>query len=221
MDFWDFLERGGISEAWSPDGSQIAFGAYVLDAESTALYVGPRDGSVQQIGSTDVGAVSAQWSPNGEWIAFTSRFSSQPQVWIVRPDGSGLTQLTSGNDGSTSIAPIWSADGLKLAFEGKLGGGSDALDDECRRHRPEAGHPNTSGQGLCRSLRLVASASSLDKPSRASAMADCARLTLEAPPLEGRGCRPLGRDAVGRLRASACGRWARCLREINAGRVPK
>ncbi|MEO6349042.1 MAG: hypothetical protein ABIP53_00115 [Candidatus Limnocylindrales bacterium] len=123
LEFWDFLERGRISEAWSPDGSRIAFGAFVLDADSPGLYVGHADGSgVKQIVSTDIGAVSAQWSPDAEWIAFTTRLRSQPQVWIVRPDGSDLTQLTTGSDGSTSVAPVWSPDGKKILFQRMLAG---------------------------------------------------------------------------------------------------
>jgi Tol biopolymer transport system component len=120
---WDFVERGGISETWSPDGSQIAFGAFVDKEDSTALYVADADGGgIQQIVSTKVGAVTAQWSHDGTWIAFTSRFRSQPQVWVVHPDGTGLTQLTDGADGSTSIAPVWSPEGSKLLFQRKYAG---------------------------------------------------------------------------------------------------
>jgi Tol biopolymer transport system component len=120
---WDYIERGGISEGWSPDGSRIAFGAFVTEADSTALYVVGADGSgLRQIVSTDVGAVTAQWSPDGKWIAFTSRFRSQPQVWVVHPDGGGLAKLTDGSDGSTSIAPVWSPDSSKLLFQRKQAG---------------------------------------------------------------------------------------------------
>ena len=119
----DFLERGGISESWAPDGSKIAFGAYVEEADSTALYVVAPDGSgLTQIVPTTVGAVTAQWSPDNNWITFTSRLRSQPQVWVVHPDGSGLTKLTDGADGSTSIAPVWSPDSSKVLFERKQGG---------------------------------------------------------------------------------------------------
>lgn len=119
----DFLERGGISEGWSPDGSQISFAAYVEAADSTALYVVSVDGrGLEQIVPTDVGAVTAQWSPDGNWIAFTSRLRSQPQVWVVHPDGSGLAKLTDSTDGSTSIAPVWSPDSSRLLYEHKMGG---------------------------------------------------------------------------------------------------
>lgn len=54
------------------------------------------------------------WSARGE-IAFT-RFPRSPtggQVWVVRPDGSHLRRLTSGNH-DTTLA--WSPDGATLAF---------------------------------------------------------------------------------------------------------
>jgi hypothetical protein len=123
LEFWDFLERGRISEAWSSDGSRIAFGAYVLAAEASALYVAKGDGTaVRQIVSPDVGAVSVQWSPDGAWIAFTSKLKTLPQVWRVHPDGTDLQRLTDGTGGSTSVAAVWSPDGSKLLFERKQAG---------------------------------------------------------------------------------------------------
>lgn len=55
------------------------------------------------------------FSPNGEWIAFASNRSGPAltgQVWIVRPDGSDLRQVTSGELGHAQ--PAWSADGKSI-----------------------------------------------------------------------------------------------------------
>jgi dipeptidyl aminopeptidase/acylaminoacyl peptidase len=123
LDIRDYLERGRISESFSHDGARVAFGGFVVSADSTALFVGGADGrDVRQIASPDVGATSATWSPDDTWIAFTSRLRSSPQVWRVHPDGSGLQQLTDGADGSSSVMPVWSPDGSKLLFERKQAG---------------------------------------------------------------------------------------------------
>ena len=108
---------GKPDAAWSPDGSLVAFGAYVPAANSTALFVVRADGTdVRRIVSPDVGAVTVAWSPDGNWIAFTSTYLAQPQVWLVHPDGTGLVKLTDGSDGSVSVGPVWSPDGTSLLF---------------------------------------------------------------------------------------------------------
>ena len=124
LEFWGSGDgHPRISEAWSPDGTMIAFTVGVKAVDSTALFViNPEGTSLHQIVPPTVGAVSAQWSPDGKLIAFTSRFLSQPQVWVVRSDGSGLTRLTDGADGSASVMPVWSPDGTKLLFQRKLAG---------------------------------------------------------------------------------------------------
>ncbi|HEU5238950.1 MAG TPA: hypothetical protein VFU37_17600, partial [Pyrinomonadaceae bacterium] len=57
-----------------------------------------------------------RWSPDGEWIAFLSDRSGKYEIWKVRPDGSGLSQMTH-EPGRDVIAPVWSPDGRKLLYE--------------------------------------------------------------------------------------------------------
>jgi dipeptidyl aminopeptidase/acylaminoacyl peptidase len=55
-----------------------------------------------------------RWSPDSQWIAFLSQRTNHNQVWLIRPDGTGLRQLT---DLGTNIEEFsWSPDGTRLAI---------------------------------------------------------------------------------------------------------
>ncbi len=92
------LTRGlagiGGSLDWSPDGSSLL------------IYAGPEgDKNIFQIDVaaqtaaqlTDGGNnASASYSPDGQWIAFNSlRNNEQADIFIMRPDGTGIRQVTS------------------------------------------------------------------------------------------------------------------------------
>ena len=94
---------------WSPDGEWIVF----VGADGTLGLVHP-DGTGQHaipLGS-DVGATTggATWSPDGVWIAFSGRPAGQdnPDLYVVRPDGSELQQVTDTPD-VAEFQPDWTA----------------------------------------------------------------------------------------------------------------
>ncbi len=58
--------------------------------------------------------IEAAWSPSGEEIAFAANAGGEFNIWIVRADGAGLRQVTSGSGAKT--APAWSPDGRRLIF---------------------------------------------------------------------------------------------------------
>jgi len=58
-------------------------------------------------------------SPNGEWIAFDSHINGNHDVFKMRPDGSGRTQLTS--DLSDNFLGKWSRDGSELSVTAIIG----------------------------------------------------------------------------------------------------
>jgi Tol biopolymer transport system component len=67
----------------------------------------------------DLHAIEPRWSPDGLLIAF---FSSTPDalggdVYVVRPDGSGLRRLTTGD---SSSRPEWTGDG-RIVFARSVG----------------------------------------------------------------------------------------------------
>lgn len=93
---------GGGSAVWSPNGKRLAVGGF-------ALTVMNPDGSGARTvvrGETEVAA----WSRDGR-ILFTSYRNGNPDVYIVRTDGSGLRRLT--RDGGEHYAADFSPDGRK------------------------------------------------------------------------------------------------------------
>lgn len=57
------------------------------------------------------------WSPDGEWLLFypyVEDTGTGLNLFKVRPDGSGLTQLTSGD--MHNVNPSWSGDGSQIAY---------------------------------------------------------------------------------------------------------
>ena len=54
------------------------------------------------------------WSPHGDLISFTSKRDDDYEIYVIRPDGSGLRRLTytRGNDAHSE----WSPDGEWIAF---------------------------------------------------------------------------------------------------------
>lgn len=84
--------------SFSPDGQWIIYLRQPnKDEFATHLYLIRPDGSEEQIipvGALDLNEnASLNWSPIGNWIAFVSYNHQQGQMYIVHPDGTGLTSV--------------------------------------------------------------------------------------------------------------------------------
>lgn len=92
---------------FSPDGREIAF-VCDLTGQPQLWKMEATGGFPQLVVSMDDGVHAAQWSPGGEWIAFASGAKTS-QIYVIRPDGSGLRRLTSGT--GRNLMGYWTRDG--------------------------------------------------------------------------------------------------------------
>ena len=115
----------------SPDGRRLAYSSgLVISLRQSGVRV------VRQLWVMDLASgvptllapgthqdIHPDWSPDGQWLAFASDRGGEFDIWVVRPDGGGLRQVTTGP--GTKTWPAWSPDGRQILFnrgaEGKQG----------------------------------------------------------------------------------------------------
>jgi TolB protein len=136
----------GSSATWSPDAKRIAFHA---SASGTGLPTRPDPGASTSDSDIFVGNVDdilasvvgprnitnspdyidddPDWSSDGQRIVFTRHDVTDNQVnsitaevYVIAPDGSGLTRLTLNTE--EDRAPAWSPDGTRIVFSCRRGG---------------------------------------------------------------------------------------------------
>jgi len=61
---------------------------------------------VTRVTPLDVSSFYASWSRDGSRIAFSSTRENGWQIWAIKPDGTGLTRITTNNIGS-DFQPDW------------------------------------------------------------------------------------------------------------------
>ena len=114
---------------WSPDERRIAFAASTRLPNGTYpphLYVADvaRRGA-HKLALPGLYPDQPAWSPDGNLIAFTGqkacgrRLDLCEAIFVVKPDGSGLRQLTPYATRSTEAT--WSQDGQQIAYVGSRG----------------------------------------------------------------------------------------------------
>jgi TolB protein len=90
--------------AWSSDGKSIAFTGE-RDGHRSLYLMDASGGNVRPIfADSTFEALVPAWGPGDSLIAFMGAYT-QWDIWLARPDGSGLMQLT--NDHSIDMLPTW------------------------------------------------------------------------------------------------------------------
>ena len=69
--------------------------------------------SITLYGRPSTRALSAKWSPDGKWIAFIAQETERDEIYLVRPNGEALHQLT--RSGQDVFQFEWSPNGEQLA----------------------------------------------------------------------------------------------------------
>lgn len=99
--------------AWRPDGSAIALVGR-KSATDTQIYVAPvaTAGDARALTSGAKRSDQPAWSPDGKHLVYVSEHRGEADLYLMRADGSGQTQLTNavGADWLPRWAPVSSAD---------------------------------------------------------------------------------------------------------------
>ena len=106
----------------SPDGTRLVYADMDLSNTNTP---GPyasairildlRTGARARLTGYGTWNAAPSWSPDGTKLAFESSRDGDAEIYVMGPDGSGLSQVT--HNEQNDFSPAWSPDGSKIAVQ--------------------------------------------------------------------------------------------------------
>jgi len=121
------LTTDTVGDHWdarpSPDGKFILFNLRRFDDLNRLDIVLLEVATGKQVtlyGKPSTRASSAKWSPDGKWVSFISQESGRDELYLVKPDGEGLRQLTKA--GEDIFQYEWSPSGKQMLVVVNRGG---------------------------------------------------------------------------------------------------
>jgi len=81
------------SPRWSPDSRNIVFDQ-IIDGQAEVMKINLETGGVLQMTDSPSSDKLPSFSSDGQWVYFNSNRSGSSQIWRMRPDGSGYSQVT-------------------------------------------------------------------------------------------------------------------------------
>jgi TolB protein len=103
--------KDAVAPTWSPGGDEILF-ALGQDLEKQLFIVGLEGGEPRSLSNKIVTPGRTDWSRQGR-IAYFMGDGWTRNVWTIYPDGSGMTQVT---DGDNSQGPSFSPGGRYITY---------------------------------------------------------------------------------------------------------
>lgn len=100
---------------WSPDGARLVYvGVRRVDGP-VSLYSCALDGSDEQCIAGDFDHIDGpDYTPDGQWIWFNGERNGAVELWRIRPDGTGLQQMT--DDAAVNWFPHPNPDGQHVVY---------------------------------------------------------------------------------------------------------
>jgi TolB protein len=113
----DRMDRVAYEPSISPDGQWVVFESHPLDVEDNGIITKYRiDGSspYRQLTSSGEDCRQPDWSPSGDKILYQKLDAGQWDIWIMEPDGTNQSRVTSGEGDKTDAS--FTKDGLYIVF---------------------------------------------------------------------------------------------------------